>query len=67
MRLKRKNWWRFTLFQSYSTTSERIAKFLDMLPARGPDAFDQFCEVLLECDHTHVAEYLKTLEGKSHN
>lgn len=43
----------------------QIGQLLDLLPARGPTAFDNFCEALLESDHSHVAEYLKSLEGKS--
>ena len=35
-----------------------------MLPTRGPDAFEHFCDALLETGHAHVAEYLKTHEGK---
>ena len=42
---------------------EKMARLLDLLPARGPVAFDGFCEALLESDHSHVAEYLKQLEG----
>ena len=46
--------------------SEQIGKMLDLLPARGPQAFDLFIETLLECDHPHVADYMKTMEGKSY-
>jgi hypothetical protein len=45
--------------------ASQIGRLLDLLPARGPAAFDNFCEALLECDHSHVAEYLKTHEGRS--
>lgn len=44
--------------------TQRVGCLLDFLPARGPVAFDEFCNALLECDHTHVAEYLKTMEGQ---
>ena len=49
--------------QTGLTGTEKIGKLLDVIPTRGPDAFDRFCEALLACDHAHVAEYLKTLEG----
>ncbi len=53
----------FSYFQARETNSQRVAHLLDILPARGPDAFDIFCDILLEFDHQHVAEYLITLEG----
>ena len=41
-----------------------IAHLLDLLPTRGPEAYDDFCDALLEGDHHHVAEKLKQDEGK---
>ena len=55
----------FLSTQVCRTVNEQNATLLDMLPSRGPSAFDLFCESLLECDHAHVADCLKTLEGKS--
>ena len=51
------------ILQTGLTGTEKIGKLLDVIPTRGPDAFDRFCEALLACAHAHVAEYLKTLEG----
>ena len=59
---------KFVIFtQIGMTTSEKIGRLLDVIPTRGPDAFDRFCEALLACDHAHVAEYLKTLEGTTNH
>ena len=49
--------------QTFRTINDQIGQLLDLLPYRGPDAFEHFCDALLECDHPHVAEYLKTHEG----
>ncbi len=40
-----------------------IARLLDLLPTRGPDAYGHFCVALLVGDHHHVAEKLKQEEG----
>ena len=55
--------WIFVL-QACRTTTDQLGKLLDYIPARGPNAFDRFCETLLECDHSHVAEFLKSVEGR---
>lgn len=53
----------FFNFKANGTRNQQVSAFLNVLPARGPSAFDEFCDTLLECDHAHVAEYIKTVEG----
>ena len=49
--------------QEQRVQSRMIACLLDVLPSRGPDAYDDLCEALLESDHSHVADKLKQEEG----
>ncbi|KAI0215774.1 hypothetical protein LSAT2_032163 [Lamellibrachia satsuma] len=43
--------------------SEKIARLLDMLPRRGPRAFDNFVTVLLKTSHPDPAKKLKASEA----
>ena len=52
-----------SILQEQRVQSRMIARLLDVLPSRGPDAYDDLCEALLESDHSHVADKLKQEEG----
>ena len=40
----------------------KIYKLLEILPTRGPDCFAKFLHVLDDCNHEHVAEYIRDME-----
>ena len=46
------------MFQNETKISKKISKLLDILPMRGPKAFDIFCDALIEHFHDHVANKL---------
>lgn len=53
------------LFQSGRTHSEQAYKMIEFLQKRGPDAFDNFCEILQE-DYPWIAKLLReSLETES--
>lgn len=41
------------------TESEKLNKFLQILPKRGPTAFDDFLEALCESGQKFIADHLK--------
>lgn len=53
------------VLQEGNTRSEQTSAFIQLLPKRGPTAFQKFIDVLARTDQGHVADYLKKTEGEA--